>query len=689
MYNNFPDGHEWGDAYTSDQFYFYVYNLLGDPGLKVWMDTPKDIAVIFDSEIIEGNSNFVEIEIEVTEIEKENFVVAITDSNNNDSLVSVSLTDYTGTAKVKGNFIEGEYSITVSKTGYKPKTDTFAVISSDNLIISDIEITGIAFPGEEISISLQVKNPLTETANCTYSFTSESDYITFPDKRVKDNITILPNDSVTISINNILVSNRWSNNHIIAIFFNLTSNIADQINIVQLELKSPELSLNNFVVNNQTGTLLQGEENLVSIELINLGDYETGNFSTTLESKNGNGTVTTPNSNYQNILQNELGINLTSFNIDIPDDIVTGLPLELEMKIFKDTEELRKVNFSFPIGLINMYSPTIDSYGYVAIESRDSGSYEIPTYNWVELDNDLGGNGVLVNPSIGYPDGMNTFVDLPFDLQFYGEIYETITVSTEGYICPGESERIYFRNRTIPSGIGPDGMIAPFWDDLENGEVYTYFDTNLNTFTIEWSELRSTGFTNSTQTFQVIIFDKEIYPTELGDNKILFQYKEIENVDWSENYSTIGIENLTQTAGLLISYANRFPVTVHQLENETAILFTNTEINGTGIDDNYELGITNYKLKQNYPNPFNPLTKINYELGGTLVTNGLANYETAEIAVYNTMGQKVWSSQITDHALRVTGSVLFNGTEFNSGVYYYSLEVDGKKMNTKAMVLIK
>jgi len=100
------------------------------------------------------------------------------------------------------------------------------------------------------------------------------------------------------------------------------------------------------------------------------------------------------------------------------------------------------------------------------------------------------------------------------------------------------------------------------------------------------------------------------------------------------------------------------------------------------IDENYELQITNYELKQNYPNPFNPVTKINYELR-------ITNYELAEIVVYNAMGQSVWSSQLTTHSSQFTGSILFDGSKFNSGVYYYSLVVDGKKLTSKAMVLIK
>ena len=101
--------------------------------------------------------------------------------------------------------------------------------------------------------------------------------------------------------------------------------------------------------------------------------------------------------------------------------------------------------------------------------------------------------------------------------------------------------------------------------------------------------------------------------------------------------------------------------------------------NVLGIDNNYQLSIINYQLKQNYPNPFNPVTRINYELG-------IINYELAEIVVYNSTGQEVWSS--TPLSLN-TNHCLFDGSEFNSGVYYYSLVVDGKQLSTKKMILTK
>lgn len=104
---------------------------------------------------------------------------------------------------------------------------------------------------------------------------------------------------------------------------------------------------------------------------------------------------------------------------------------------------------------------------------------------------------------------------------------------------------------------------------------------------------------------------------------------------------------------------------------------------GNSIDeDGSQLTVTDSELKQNYPNPFNPVTKINYELG-------IKNYKSAKIVVYNIAGQIVWSSQIAHNALSAAGSVQFNGSAFNSGVYYYSLIVDNAAVSTKSMVLLK
>jgi hypothetical protein len=84
------------------------------------------------------------------------------------------------------------------------------------------------------------------------------------------------------------------------------------------------------------------------------------------------------------------------------------------------------------------------------------------------------------------------------------------------------------------------------------------------------------------------------------------------------------------------------------------------------------------KLYQNYPNPFNPITQIKFALA-----------KTAEIklSVYNISGQKV--ADLANGVKNAGYHIIdFDGSRFNSGVYYYTLKVEGKSF-TKKMILIK
>lgn len=83
-------------------------------------------------------------------------------------------------------------------------------------------------------------------------------------------------------------------------------------------------------------------------------------------------------------------------------------------------------------------------------------------------------------------------------------------------------------------------------------------------------------------------------------------------------------------------------------------------------------------LYQNYPNPFNPITQIRFDLAKT---------SDVKLKVYNIGGQVV--AELADGVMN-SGShtVDFDGSRLNSGVYYYTLEVNGKSY-TQKMILMK
>jgi photosystem II stability/assembly factor-like uncharacterized protein len=95
----------------------------------------------------------------------------------------------------------------------------------------------------------------------------------------------------------------------------------------------------------------------------------------------------------------------------------------------------------------------------------------------------------------------------------------------------------------------------------------------------------------------------------------------------------------------------------------------------------YETSVPeNYSLKQNYPNPFNPVTTIEF----SLPSSGIVS-----LKIYDIAGRE-YSTEISGMNLNVGNYKMnFNGSNLSSGVYFYSLVVNGKVINTKKMILVK
>jgi hypothetical protein len=83
-------------------------------------------------------------------------------------------------------------------------------------------------------------------------------------------------------------------------------------------------------------------------------------------------------------------------------------------------------------------------------------------------------------------------------------------------------------------------------------------------------------------------------------------------------------------------------------------------------------------LEQNYPNPFNPTTTFTY----SIPTTGHVS-----LNIYNTLGQHV-ETLIDKSQPAGDYSVEWNAEPLSSGVYFYTLDVNGKHI-TKKLVLLK
>lgn len=86
-----------------------------------------------------------------------------------------------------------------------------------------------------------------------------------------------------------------------------------------------------------------------------------------------------------------------------------------------------------------------------------------------------------------------------------------------------------------------------------------------------------------------------------------------------------------------------------------------------------------FLLAQNYPNPFNPVTTIKFSVAENI---------PALIKVYDVIGNEVVTLfNETAQAGRIY-EVIFNGSEYSSGIYFYSIST-GKFNAVKKMTLIK
>jgi|WetSurMetagenome_2_1015567.scaffolds.fasta_scaffold46160_2 hypothetical protein len=110
---------------------------------------------------------------------------------------------------------------------------------------------------------------------------------------------------------------------------------------------------------------------------------------------------------------------------------------------------------------------------------------------------------------------------------------------------------------------------------------------------------------------------------------------------------------------------------------DTSMLFKFS--NSVGIRNENISKTKEYKLEQNYPNPFNPTTNIKYQI---------RDNKFVTLKVYDVLGREI-ETLISEKKKAGVYEVNFNGEYLSSGIYFYSIFIDGIILETKKMLLIK
>jgi hypothetical protein len=215
---------------------------------------------------------------------------------------------------------------------------------------------------------------------------------------------------------------------------------------------------------------------------------------------------------------------------------------------------------------------------YQIINSNSSVFPNEITTDWTDINPDQGGAGINTGLVDTFEENDSICsMDIPFDFTWYDRTFSELTISTNGWVSLGVTGQTTAQNWRFPGPLGPQNMLAPFWDDLitSDGGVYTFYDTEIDRFIIQW---------DCKTLFDLVpeIFQLQLYPN--GD--VIYLYHTVNAVDdnfefMHGSYFTTGFEGDNSETGFEYAFNNEYHSGASPLTNGTALYISSTN-NSTG-----------------------------------------------------------------------------------------------------------
>lgn len=256
-----------------------------------------------------------------------------------------------------------------------------------------------------------------------------------------------------------------------------------------------------------------------------------------------------------------------------------------EVMLYLNKDQYYQKEISLTLG--DLDDETAPGNNYIIPSQNSQYKYEVKVvdYNWMEIKDKDG------TKNLGLTDDSIRKKDLNFDFMYYGEIYDQLTVCSNGWAsfspCLEGSNQdyncnplAYFFNNSITNPLGPYGMIAPFFDDLDddgqNDSVSVYLWTNgADSTIVQWDNVANNQTNQNCPdckkvTFQLILDGAN--KSQAGNGEIIFQYKEIYDLD--DHGSTVGIESPDKISGTEYVFNYSYLEDAIELQDSLAIKFT-------------------------------------------------------------------------------------------------------------------
>jgi len=623
LYRNYP---------SNPNNYCHIFthwnNLMGESSLQMWTAYPEMTTVTHPFSITKGQ-NYIDITVD-----KDNGPV-------NDAWVTILMgdeifesghTNSQGFIRLPITSVEtGEVLVTVTKKNHYPYQNSFQIndpgvaigvaespytIDDDDSGDSNGNSNFIANGGETLEIYVTAKNYGSEDATNVmgHLMSSNANVVIDSIGNISEFGDIASGETASGSVPFVVtLSEGLPDGTDLELLVSFTDEEGNSFGgILDIVSEGNELSATSVdVLGSASDILSPGESSHVKIELDNSGATNAVSISGTITCASPFIEIIDDFGSWTIVSSGGSSFNGDDhFEISALEETIPGAVAHLIVSVETEDGYVSNSIVEVQIGEPTVNDPVgPDSHGYYIYDNEDIDYLLAPTYDWVEIDDREGGPGnhlSSLSDNGNNQDDVET-VDIPFTFKFYGQEYDEISISSNGWIAMGQTDMESFRNYQMPGVGGPAKMIAVFWDDLKlsnGGRVYTWHDEVGKKFYVEWSGVR-TYQNNSVETFQAVLYDPSYYVTPTGDGEILLQYETFNNTSygsysWDQihgNYCSVGIEDHTMTKGLQYTFNDTYHPAAMELDDEKALLITTrgSEMRLEG-DLNYDEKVDIYDL---------------------------------------------------------------------------------------------
>ena len=290
---------------------------------------------------------------------------------------------------------------------------------------------------------------------------------------------------------------------------------------------------------------------------------------------------------------------------------------------------------------------------------------------------------------------------LPFPFSYDGYAYNTIQISTNGWVELGTGTAGTERGLSTAGQLGgffvqalgttgrPTKVLAPWWTDMSTGSIgsitYKFTGTSPNRIaTIQWKDVAANydeGSTTMKLNFQVVLNE--------GTNVAEFHYGPIiagtffpgasgagcglkDHVGGDYHFYDLaaGGSGLAGNLSLSLNPVDNWPGrdSCYQIEAKGLV----------AVAEERPTVPSKFALHQNYPNPFNPSTTIAFDLPERAFVS---------LRIYDILGKEV-ARLVNDFQSPGYHAVPFDASGFASGVYFYRLSA-GSFHDARKLLLLR